>query len=359
MSAIEWTDVTWNPVRGCSIVSKGCTNCYAMKQAHRFSGPGGPYEGLTTLTNGGPVWTGDARLVPELLDAPLKRKKPRRVFVNSMSDLFHEDVPDAFIDQVFGVMAITTRHTYQILTKRSARMRDYIRSRTEMAMDEQCRKAGQLMGAPDCISDASVAARRRTNDRGYDNCGPLWPLENVWLGVSVEDQAAADERIPLLLETPAAVRFVSAEPLLGPVDFTSVEWPEKRGHRVDVLRAGYWNAEGWRYGGPSAALGAPRGLFTNHSDMSRIDWVIVGGESGPGARPCDVAWIRSIVEQCKAASVPVFCKQLGALPYNSGGDVKPGDELIASIVCRVALTDGKGGDPSEWPADLRVREMPA
>ena len=122
-TSIEWTDETWNPIRGCSIVSKGCTNCYAMKQAHRFSGRGGPYEGLTTLTNGGPVWTGKVRLVPELLEAPLHWRKPRRVFVNSMSDLFHESVPDEFIDQVFAVMALASQHTFQILTKRPERMR--------------------------------------------------------------------------------------------------------------------------------------------------------------------------------------------------------------------------------------------
>jgi protein gp37 len=258
-TTIEWTNKTWNPVRGCSIVSPGCTNCYAMKQAHRFSGDGGAYEGLTQLTKGGPVWTGKVRCVPELLDDPLRWRKPKRVFVNSMGDLFHEDVPDSFIDAVFGVMAITTRHSYQVLTKRPQRMLEYFRRL----------KASVLFSFPERITDASVAARARTKDKGYDNCGPLWPLENVWLGVSVEDQARADERIPLLLQVPAAVRWISAEPLLGPVN--------------------------------------PR-MGSVHNNG--IDWVVVGGESGHGARGMEYQWALSLRDQCEAAGVAFFMKQI-------------------------------------------------
>jgi protein gp37 len=178
-SAIEWTDATWNPVRGCAIVSKGCTNCYAMRQAHRSSGAGGAYEGLTKRSKGGPVWTGKVRLVPELLEQPLQWRRPRRIFVNSMSDLFHEDVPVDFIYRLWCTMAAARRHRFQILTKRGARMREVLTGR-----DVQERQV----------------------------------LDNVWLGVSVEDQVAADERIPQLLETPAAVRWISAEPLLGLID---------------------------------------------------------------------------------------------------------------------------------------------
>ena len=164
-SSIQWTDATWNPVRGCSIVSPGCTNCYAMKQAHRFNGLGQPYEGLTRLTSKGPVWTGTIRLVPEALDQPLRWRRPRRIFVNSMSDLFHEDVPEDFLIATFGAMFMANQHIYQILTKRPERMCRFLTD------------AGQWVSNP-----------RR----------------NIWLGVSCEDQATADERIPLLLQTPAA-----------------------------------------------------------------------------------------------------------------------------------------------------------
>ena len=337
MTTIEWTDKTWNPIRGCSVVSAGCTNCYAMKQAHRFSGPGGAYEGLTTLTNGGPVWTGDVRLVPEALSAPLRWRKPRRVFVNSMSDLFHENVPDTFIDQVFAVMALCPQHAFQILTKRPERMlrwfqsNPYSRIMTHADRFRDALPKGALANRIG-ISDPNVIAAR-----------------NIWLGVSVENQATADERIPLLLDTPAAVRFVSCEPLLGPIELPAHD-----------------QSMGQSY--------------------SPLDWIIVGGESGPGARPCDVRWIRSVVGQCKATRVPVFVKQLGAQPRgwcaantpeiigadeaaakradDTDGDC---DYYEASEIPRscesygkrcIVLHDRKGGDPTEWPADLRVREFP-
>ena len=287
-SAIEWTDATWNPVRGCAVVSPGCTNCYAMKQAHRFSGKGRPYAGLTKMTRGGPVWTGEVRAVPELLDQPLRWKKPRRVFVNSMSDLFHQDVPVEFIQRVWAIMGGAPRHTFQILTKRPKKMM-----------------------------------------RLCSNTLPTYP--NVWLGVSVEDQQRADERIPLLLQTPAAVRWISAEPLLGPLDL------------LGDLTKHYRDADGPKRG---------------------LDWVVVGGESGPGARPFDIAWARDIVRQCKAASVPCFIKQLGAVTLTNGVQ-RPGEwwPRTSSFVdtgrgdFRAILRDRKGGDPAEWPADLRVREF--
>ena len=316
-TSIEWTDATWSPVRGCSIVSKGCTNCYAMKQAHRFSGPGRAYEGLTKLTNGGPVWTGKVQLVPELLAAPLHWRKPRRVFVNSMSDLFHEDVPDEFIDQVFAVMALCPQHTFQVLTKRAERMRRYLTA-TKVLIE---------------IDSVSMLMLSKQTEQTVVNLPRRdWPLPNVWLGVSCEDQATADERIPVLLDTPAAVRFVSAEPLLAPVDLT-----------------------------PLLQIGTRGGDGIVRPDLS---WLIVGGESGPGARPCDVAWIRSIVAQCKAAGT-AFVKQLGARPIWNG--CAGPDEHWPAGTARVdsghgywdvRLRDRKGGDPSEWPADLRVREFP-
>jgi len=280
ISKIQWTDRTWNPVRGCSIVSPGCVNCYAMKQAHRFGGPGKAYEGLTKQTSAGPQWTGRIRELTGALEEPFSWRKPTRVFVNSMSDLFHEGVDFNFIAAVWRAMAQNQRHTFQILTKRPARMLEFT----------------QWMAGEDHISIAE------------------WP-RNVWLGVSAEDQQRADERIPLLLQTPAAVRFVSAEPLLGQIDFVT---------GGEVTEVGHIN---WL-----------RGLKGSDSAIPALDWIIVGGESGPRARVGDGAWIRSIVSQCQSAHVPVFVKQMGTRPH---------------------LRDRKGGDPSEWPEDLRVREFPA
>lgn len=308
-SSIEWTEATWNPVRGCSIVSPGCTNCYAMKQAHRFSGAGKAYAGLTKLTKGGPVWTGKVTLHPELLDWPLHKRKPLRIFVLSMSDLFHEDVPDDFIDKVFSTMGQCEDggwrpHTFQILTKRAERMRDYVNTRARRAWN----------------------SGRMNHDK--------WPMPNVWLGVSVEDQARADERIPLLLQTPAAVRWISAEPLLGPIDLESFfeQYPDHNGVRV------VQNDKG-------------------------LDWVVVGGESGPGARPFDIAWARSLRDQCRAAGVPYFLKQLGRYPLSTRDEGYPWSELEDENGQPIGQwgLDGvssKGGDPAEWPADLRVREYP-
>ncbi len=293
-TSIEWTDVTWNPVRGCSLVSAGCANCYAMKQAHRFSGVGKPYEGLTEPGPQGPRWTGKIRLVPEALEEPLHWKTPRRVFVNSMSDLFHEDVPFDFIHWVFSTIRQTPQHTYQILTKRPSRMLEVM----------------NLIRSKELFGWA----------KGF--------YSHVWLGVSVEDQATADERIPILLQTPAAVRFVSAEPLLGPVSFRWAKWDD------------------WKH--PN---GGPRQSVNQYDGLRMLDWVIIGGESGSGARTCDMAWIRSIKDQCEAAKVPVFVKQLGA-------NIAPVVIESGSVKERLFLKDRKGGDIAEWPDDLRVRQFP-
>ncbi|MCP5230931.1 MAG: phage Gp37/Gp68 family protein [Zoogloeaceae bacterium] len=298
MTAIEWTHMpgyrgeTWNPVRGCSIVSKGCTNCYAMKQAHRFSGPGGAYEGLTMLTNGGPVWTGAVRTVPDMLDKPLRARVPTCYFVNSMSDLFHEDVPDEFIDQVFAVMALSPQHRFLILTKRPERMLAYTNGAGVAARVEDAAKL--LREKPSSAFRVyPVGPRGEFGDRWF--CHP-WPPENVYLGVSVEDQATADERIPLLLQTPAAVRFVSYEPALGAVDFG----PWVFDAATDMAMRG----------DPLAAALMRQSVEDGSGWMApTLDWIIVGGESGPKARPFDVAWARSTIEQCRAAGVPVFVKQ--------------------------------------------------
>jgi protein gp37 len=271
-TSIEWTDRTWNPVVGCSLVSPGCTNCYAMRMAGRIEAMGTAphYAGLTKPSKAGPVWTGEVRAAPEhVLLQPLRWRRPSRIFVNSMSDLFHEDLPDAVIDRVFAIMAMTPHHTYQVLTKRPERMRAYV-SGFEC---DGARRLNVAYAAGWIMEDGDGAADSVANS--------AWPLPNVWLGVSVEDQSRADERIPILLDTPAAVRWISAEPLLGPVDLTWME-PE-------ALR-------------PSYRLPRPK-----HG----LDWVVAGGESGPDARPMHPDWTRSLRDQCAAAGVPFLFKQWG------------------------------------------------
>lgn len=256
-TSIEWTDTTWNPTTGCDKVSPGCDHCYAMTLAKRLKGMGSAkYQ-----TDGDPRTSGPGfglAAHPDALDLPLRWRKPRRIFVNSMSDLFHDDVPDSFVANVFSVMARTPRHTYQVLTKRHGRMRSLL---------------------------------RRPSFR--DNLAHLapWPLPNVWLGVSVEDQKRADIRIPALTETPAAVRWLSCEPLLGPVDLSP------------------WLVD---HGDTSRPWGIP------------IDWVVVGGESGPGARPMHPDWARRSRDQCTSAGVPFFFKQWGGHTPKQGGRVLDG-----------------------------------
>lgn len=258
---IEWTDATWNPTRGCSRVSAGCVNCYAETfAATRLSGPGQAYEGLATMVNGHPRWTNTVRLVPKKLGEPLKWRSPKRVFVDSMSDLFHEQVPFAYVARVFAVMAITAReHTFQILTKRPERMRAF------MIADETERQIEEAMA-------------EWTHNLDFD-----WPPPNVWLGVSVEDQATADSRIPVLLQTPAAVRFISLEPQLADVDLEEYLYPR-------------FAADDPRYYRPVG-----RGL----------DWIIQGGESGPARRSFDKEWARHTRDQCQAMGVAYFFKQAG------------------------------------------------
>lgn len=267
-TGIEWTDATWNPIRGCSRVSQGCVNCYAERVAARFSGPGQPYEGLARMTASGPRWTGEVRFIEDAWLQPLRWKRPRRIFVNSMSDLFHEDLDVGDVARIFAVMARASQHTFQVLTKRPDRMLAFIAEFRTDVLDAWRR-----------------LPVRRTNLVGRE---PVpWPLPNVWLGVSAENQATADERIPLLLQTPAAVRFVSAEPLLGPIDFTRIG----RDGPIDL-----------------SALEHIVGLGYNRPPL---DWIIVGGESGPGARPMHPDWARSIRDQCQAAGVSFFFKQWG------------------------------------------------
>lgn len=307
MTGIEWTDATWNPVRGCARVSPGCQNCYAEEAAHRVNrqfaaqGRPEPYGGLIKLvpreargliTSGykpmkpEPRWVGRATFHPDQLAKPLRWKRGRRIFVNSMSDLFHDDIANEQIAAVFGVMAACPQHTFQILTKRPARMRAWFRWLTNGKA-----AAGRMF---DYLDDAACAALA-----GYFDCCHLglttsriaWPLPNVWIGVSVENQATADERIPHLLETPAALRFLSCEPLLGGVDLEMVK--HRLGERSFEVGSVLEGDDGF-------GLNAPR---------ERIDWVIAGCESGRGARPARVDWYRSLRDQCAAAGVSFFLKQ--------------------------------------------------
>ena len=253
-----------NPIRGCSRVSEGCRNCYAETVANRFKGPGEPYEGL--IAKGG-QWNGKVKLVEHKMDEPLRWAKPRMIFVNSMSDLFHPDVPDRVIADVFRVMAQAKHHTFQILTKRPERMKQFL-NRVDNAMGWWTHD-----GTPP--------------ERAYDGTGMIvgydqWPLPNVWLGVSVEDQLTANQRILQLVETPAAVRWISAEPLLGPVDLSSLPYPTKV--------------------------------------KGNIHWVVVGGESGKNARPMHPQWARSLRNQCQFAGIPFLFKQWGEFaPSPDGG----------------------------------------
>lgn len=334
-TGIQWAERVWNPVVGCTRVSDGCRNCYAFqlhdqrhlawKRGRWESAPPQYYEPFSRV-----------QLLDERLTDPLHWRKPARVFVNSMSDLFHEDVPDEYIDRVFAVMNYANDHTYQVLTKRPDRMRAYIN---------------------DPQTFHRVIAHVRRMDREIAGCslprGELamsWPLPNVWLGTSVENQEAADKRIPELLACPAAVRFLSCEPLLGPVDLTAVNY--EASHRARLTEA----LTGRDDEALSDILASMDPTLPEHepfaanvltgrwfdgwdeTDGPRIDWVIVGGESGAHARPCDVGWIRGIVRQCEAAGVAVFCKQGGS-----------------SNACR---HDRKGGHFECFPDDLQVREWP-
>lgn len=366
---IEWTDETWNPIRArgdgkvgwhCEKVSPGCANCYA----ERLNGWVG--NGLTyTRGNRGPV---ELFLDEKMLAAPLRWRKPRRVFVCSMTDLFADFVPERWIDRIFAVMALAPQHEFQVLTKRARRERGYV-----TRLDDLHKSLPGGDGAFRYLLRAYDEATAFRRPGGSLNPSyPPWPLPNVWLGVSAEDQKRLDERAPDLLATPAAVRFVSAEPLLGPLDFS------KWGHAGLECSACPWrgtedtsagreyteDGEDWFDVCPEC------GSETAHVPLDEqlgegLRWIIVGGESGPGARPMDIAWARCIVRQCREAEVAAFVKQLGSCIQ---GDFtyfpKAGPPGLGALPmtpnmrgCR--LQHPKGGDPSEWPEDLRVREFPA
>jgi protein gp37 len=291
-TGISWTDRTWNPVVGCTKVSQGCKNCYAktLHDRRHKAYKAGKLRKVPQYAQ--PFET--VQLINDRISLPLRWRKPARVFVNSLSDLFHDDVPDAFILDVFSTMAQASHHTFQVLTKRPERM---LRWFTEYL--------------PDACSGERPA--------------PTWPLPNVWLGVSVENQAAADQRISLLLETPAAVRFLSCEPLLGPVDLNKVLWRD-----LDISEIPGW------------ALND--GVCEGVTRSKAIDWVIVGGESGKNARPMHPDWARTLRDQCIAAGVPFHFKQSGEWRENrirAGGDL--GGDMRRGVVRIVHGPNGIDG----------------
>jgi protein gp37 len=288
-SKIEWTDATWNTAYGCTRASEGCDNCYAVKVTQRLAGQ---HEAARGLVNPGKKhFNGVVRRMLDRLDQPLRWKRPRRIFVNSLSDLFHPNVPFGFIDKVFAVMALCPQHTFQVLTKRPERQREYL---SQGGIAGAWVGEMELMGLPFISPDALA-----------DEV----PLPNVWLGTSVENQETADERVPHLLQTPAAVRWLSMEPLLGPVDL-----------------AGTW--------------GYPGSADTETLESWPIHWVVAGGESGPKARPMHPYWVRSIRDQCQAAGVPFLFKQWGAWAFTpSHGMRVMEDDGVLSAWRTVSSTD--------------------
>lgn len=323
---IEWTEATWNPITGCSVTSPGCTNCYAMKLAGTRLRNHESRTGLTMDTKAGPVWTGEVRFNDQWLDQPLRWKRSRMIFVCAHGDLFHENVPEEWIDRVFAVMALCPQHTFQVLTKRADRMRKYCESRFETEI-----------GA-DKLSEAIE------NQTGAHNGGE-WdaPLPNVWVGVSVEDQARANERIPDLLATPAALRWLSCEPLLGPVDLRWISFPSPLG-----------GTELWDcldlHGDPGPSDQKVPGA------VEVVDWVVVGGESGPGARAMHPDWARSLRDQCAAAGVPFFFKQWG--DHLPGEIFHPESKRGAGAVHWLDGTDEYNGEHIDFTTAIIGKHVP-
>lgn len=324
MSKIQWCDRTWNPIIGCTQVingdpaQSGCTNCYAMRQAYRNQAMGlRGYEGVAKKTSKGEIiWSGKVRLVSEALAVPLQRQKPTTWFVNSMSDLWHPSVAFEWVDLLFGIMSLCPQHTFQILTKRPERMLEW---------SEQTHRDDWCSAVTHHVWKEVARKVNGTSALSYAIKKPGFLLPNVLLGVSVETQAAADERIPLLLQTPATLKFLSCEPLLGSLDLTTVRCLD-----------GAMTQPGVEFD-PAQPLGTFNALDAG------ISWVIVGGEGGHNARWCSLEWIRSVIKQCKVAGVPVFVKQLGTCWAKDS---------------RTYHVHSKGGDPSVWSEGLRVREFP-
>lgn len=316
-TTIQWADVTWNPFRGCRKVSPGCENCYAIYTADmlvkRFGNSDGPsketaekYSGLTKVMNNGELnWTGEVKIDYEDMLMPFRMKKGKRIFVNSMSDVFYEKISVEDIAKLFHVMRMNKQHTFMILTKRAKRMREVLTSK-------------------EFIDEMRYAYHSSEGTTMWDM--PEFPLENVWLGVSVEDQAAADERIPELLATPAGLRFLSCEPLIGAVELVKIE---NNNRTYNCLTGRYLE------------VNPLESEFPKVFKVNKIDWVIVGGESGKGARRMYMDDAMRIINDCKINGVSVFMKQVGT---------------VCARICE--YKDKKGGDISEWPEFFKVRQFP-
>lgn len=348
-TSIEWTDVSWPVVNGCRRCSPGCENCYAERLTATRLRAHPKYEGLAVYGQHGPKWTGRSRLWERDLLMPIKLRKASRIFVADMGDLFWEGVSDAEIDSVFAVMLAceifekTARHTFQVLTKRADRMRRYLQTEPSILV-KRWALAGDRhihMDNPDMLFSEYVYGhvhRKWTADgiavnplvsKPWGYPGNVFPLRNVHLGVSIESQKYANDRLPHLIKTPASARFISAEPLLEEIDISI-----------------------WLYHGVIEAK-------PGDADFDALNWVIVGGESGPGARPFDVQWARRIVDDCKKANVACFVKQLGANAHDSMRSMvcgwTPGDPEPQTLI---RLKHKKGADIEEFPKELRVRQFP-
>lgn len=298
---IEWTDISWNPVTGCRECSPGCANCYAARLAATRLADHRRYQSLAVLgANGHAHWTGEVHLHHDKLLEPYRKRKGKKIFVCDMSDLFYEEVPENFIDKVFAVMACSPQHTFQVLTKRVERMAHYME-----------RLADSLRHF---IQAASAWGLNVPEEIPY-------PLPNVWLGTSIENQKTADARVPVLARIPAAVRFLSIEPLLGPIRLP---------HCTRSIHLG-----------------------------------ILGGESGDNCRACDIEWMRSLRDQLHGFGSAVFIKQLGSKPFATeycdrppvaGRTIQSADGKSWQTILN--LRSRKGADTAEWPEDLRIREFP-
>lgn len=352
-SSIEWTDCTWNPLAGCKEISPGCRNCYAATMAHRLGAmaqadlaagrdPGKKrhYIGTTEKRGGKVVWNGKVNLIHEALSEPLKWRKPRKVFVNSMSDLFHEDVPFDFVDQVFTIMLANavlrgSTHAFQLLTKRPKRMHEYLSLRSPMEHLKCWSKLADgwiiLDEADEYFSEMmSRTTAHNWNSNGHAPTGEkwapwshlngLWPLPNAWLGTSCEDQKRAEDRVPWLEKCPAVVRFLSCEPLLGSIKFDHIG--NSIFNREKAIRD---------------AMNGPAVMNRDQADSiiahPQIHWVIAGCESGHGRRRTEQAWIESLADQCRNAGVAFFNKQMEV------------NGKVSTVI-------------SEFPEHLRVREFP-
>jgi len=328
---IAWAECTWNPVVGCTKCSPGCENCYAERMAARLNGifaAKGDDDNWARYSNilkfdtsqreeGRAVgWNGQVELCYDRLEQPLHWRKPRMIFVPSMGDLFHPAVPFEFIDKVMAVIALCPQHTFQVLTKRAERMREYF---NEMALGKRhigdsLRKIGQEGFVQRLVVAKSMMV-------GKNGMPPYKTPANLWLGVTCCNQQEADKNIPFLLQTPAAVRFLSLEPLLGPIDLTKTEIPNTSGGGFGNMRC--------------SPLAVQKGTYNSIVSvcLAPLDWVIIGAESGPKRRPCKLEYVYSIAEQCKEAGVLLFIKQL---------------DIDGKLV----------RDIEKFPKDLRIRQMP-